>query len=541
MKRAFVVVTLCVTVVFGQACPETPPPPPPTFATASFPEGFTWGTATAGWQIEGDTGVTGQTVPSNWSKWMELGNARGGQTNPDGNGFLIQFDDDAQRAADLGLDSFRLSIDWSRVQPEPGVIVEEELDHLDAVLDSLNARGLKPVLTLWHWTVPLWVQDPEADLDRISSKNRSVVDDFEEFVRIVIPRVKDKVDTYTVLNEPLTMVVVGYVDGTFPPGRRLDIEGATDFGINLMYMHARAFDVIKELDDVDADGDGAPSFVGLTMTANDIYPERPGDAQEELAAESLNYVYNDWVIQALTAGALDVDLNGIVDETAATDPPEGVDPALANRLEFIGVQYYGPVKVKQFDILDSFPPLYGLPLVAVADYSADEDQALPKNGMGREISASGFKDTLDRYAQWGLPLVITENGTTVNRTPPADATGDEPLELDEDQAAMYLVTHLWEVGNAIGDGADVRGYFHWTLADNYEWVEGRLQRFGAYTVDFTDPSYPRTLNKMGTALKDVIAAGAVDENVWNTYVLERFPTDTTSSGVGTTTSANPVP
>lgn len=537
MKRAFVVVTLCVTA----ACPGGDVVPPPSFATASFPAGFTWGTATAGWQIEGDIGATGQAVPSNWSKWMELGHARGGQTNPDGNGFLIHYDGDAQRAADLGLDSFRLSIDWSRVQPEPGVIVEAELVHLDEVLDSLNAHGIKPVLTLWHWTVPLWVQDPEAPLDRIGSKDHSVVDDFEDFVRIIIPRVKGKVDTYTVLNEPLTMVVVGYVDGTFPPGRRLDIERATDFGINLMYMHARAFDVIKELDDVDADGDGTNSFVGLTMTANDIYPERAGDAQEELAAESLNYVYNDWVIQALTAGALDVDLNGIVDESAGTDPPEGVDPALADRLEFIGVQYYGPVKVKQFDLLDSFRPLYGLPLVNVADYTAAEDQLLPRNGMGREIQASGFKDTLDRYAQWGLPLMITENGTTVNRPPPDDATGDEAPELDEDQAAMYLVTHLWEVGHAINAGADVRGYFHWTLADNYEWVEGRLQRFGAYTVDFNDPGYPRTLNKMGQALKDVVAAGAVNDEIWNKYVLARFPTDTTTAGVSTTTSANPVP
>jgi beta-glucosidase len=387
--------------------------------------------------------------------------------------------------------------------------------------------------------VPLWVQDPLDGVDRIATKEHGVVEDFDAFVRVVVPRVKDKVDTYTVLNEPLTMAVVGYLDGAFPPGKRLDIEGATDFGINLMYMHARAFDVIKELDDVDADGDGADSFVGLTMTANDIYPEDPSNDQEQLAAESLNYVYNDWVIRALTEGELDVDLNGFVDPTADTDPKEGVDDALRSRLELIGVQYYGPVKVKRFEILDSFPPLYGLPLADVADYTADEDQLLPANGMGREIQAAGFAHTLDHYAQWGLPLIVTENGTTVNRRPTSDDSTAGALQMDEAQAAMYLVAHLWEVGAAIRRGVDVRGYFHWTLADNFEWVEGRLQRFGAYTVDFEDPSFERAKNAMGQALEDIATADAVNEEIWERYVLDRFPTDGTSEGQGATTAEDP--
>ena len=530
-----------VALVAGLAsgCSAPAPPPGPGFKTAAFPAAFVWGTATAGWQIEGDAAAVGNDpVQSNWSQWMAMGEGVGGQTNPRGNGFLTQYDEDAQRAVDLGLDSFRLSVDWSRIQPAPGVFDEAELAHLDDVLQSLVDHGLKPVLTLWHWTVPLWVQDPLAKLDRISSKQHDVVDDFEAFVRVVIPRVKDKVDTYTVLNEPLTMVVVGYVDGTFPPGKRLDIEGATDFGINLMYMHARAFDVIKELDDKDADADGIDSFVGLTMTANEIYPEDPQSDQEQFAATSLNYVYNDWVIKALTLGELDVDLDDVIDPEAGTDPREGIDEALRNRLEFIGVQYYGPAKVKQFDLLDAFPPLYGLPLVDVVKYTALDDQKLPRNGMGREINASSFAQTLDRYAQWGLPLFVTENGTTVNRRP-ADKDPAAPLQLDEAQAAMYLTTHLWEVGAAIGRGVDVRGYFHWTLADNFEWVEGRRQRFGAYTVDFDDPALPRSKNAMGQALQDIATAGAVTEEMWQRYVDDNFSTDATAAGQGPTTSEDP--
>lgn len=520
-----------------------PPEPTAGFLPATFPEGFGWGTAIAQWQAEGDEGEGGP-VDSNWSRWAAMHKVKGEQTNPRGNGFHTEFQADIDRAAALGLTQFRLSLDWARVEPQPGVYDDAELTHFEAVLDAVRAAGMEPVLTLYHWTVPPWVQNPNADaaegfVDRIADKDPAVVDDFEGFVREVIPRVKDRVDTYTVLNEPLTMVVVGYIDGRFPPGGVLAIERATDFGINLMRMHARAFGVIKELDDVDADGDGAASFVGLTMTANDVYPENPDSAQQQLAAESMNYVYNDWVLQTLTRGVLDVDLDGDVEPASATDPPEGDYPELANTLEFIGVQYYGPVKVKESALLNNVAPLFGMPLTDVALYTGDDDQARPHNAMGREISGAGFADTLDRYARWGLPLIVTENGTTTNLRPAFGDHDPPPIPapvFDDAQAAMYLTVHLWEVARALARGVDVRGYYHWTLADNFEWVEGSLQRFGAYRVDFGDPAMPRTLTTMGQAYGEIIAAGAVTEDLWGRYVLPRFPTDGTAAGLGATTS-----
>jgi beta-glucosidase/6-phospho-beta-glucosidase/beta-galactosidase len=203
------------------------------------------------------------------------------------------------------------------------------------------------------------------------------------------------------------------------------------------------------------------------------------------------------------------------------------------------VQYYGPVLVKEVAFLVDTAPLYGLPLTDVGSYSDTDDQKRPHNGMGREISAAGFADTLDRYAKWNLPLIITENGTTTNLQPAYDDEAGGPIPapvFDEDQAAMYLVTHLWEVGRAMQRGVDIRGYYHWTLADNFEWVDGRLQRFGAYHVDFDSEGYPRTLSKMGEALRDVAAAGGIDEALWDAYVGDEFSTDTTSKGQGHTTS-----
>lgn len=530
---------LFLLVVVSTACPEDPVP---GFLPATFPADFGWGTAIAQWQAEGDEGEAGP-IDSNWSRWAAMNKVKGEQQNPRGNGFHTDYQGDIDRAAALGLTRFRLSLDWARVEPQQGVYDDAELTHFEAVLDAIRAAGMEPVLTLYHWTVPPWVQSPDPDsaegvLDRIATKDAAIAEDFEAFVREVIPRVKDRVDTYTVLNEPLTMVVVGYIDGRFPPGATLAIERATDFGINLMRMHARAFDVIKELDDVDADGDGAASFVGITMTANDVYPENPESAQQQLAAESMNYVYNDWVLQTLTRGVLDVDLDGDVEPASVTDPLEGEYPELANKLEFIGVQYYGPVKVKESALLNSVAPLYGMPLTDVALYTDPEDQARPHNAMGREISGAGFADTLDRYGRWGLPLVVTENGTTTNLRPDFDDDDPPPIPapvFDEEQAAMYLTVHLWEVARAIARGVDVRGYYHWTLSDNFEWVEGSLQRFGAYTVDFEDPAMPRTLNKMGQAYQEIVAAGGVTEELWARWVLPRFPTDSTAAGVGATT------
>jgi beta-glucosidase len=527
-----IVLALCVGCPDGTGEADAGSEPAEDTRFVQFPADFSWGTAVAQWQVQGDQSSTGgDPIASNWSEWMSMGKGRMEQQNPVGNGFLTQYEEDFDRAKELGLDTFRLGVDWARIEPTPGVFDEGEMNHVVNMLEALQARGLRPVLTLWHWTVPLWVQNPNPDhpdgyVDMIASEDRAIVDRFEAFVREVIPRVKEYVDIYTVLNEPFSMVSAGYVGAVFPPGKFLDIDGGTQFLVNLAFMHARAFDVIKELDDIDADGDGQESFIGLTQTANLFYPIDPENEAQIFASERTSYVFNDVVMNALTRGELDVDLDGAY-TSSDTVPPEGEYEELKNRLEFIGVQYYGPVVMKDDPLFIDYHPLYGYPLLEVEDY----DETLPHNGMGRQISATGFRDTIELYAQWDLPIILTENGTTTNGVPVED---DEGLIIDlpnvPDQAAMYLVEHLWEVAQAIKRGVDIRGYYHWTLADNYEWVEGRYQRFGAYTVDWDDAELPRTLSRMGEALQDVVQAGEINEAIWNEYVQDRYSTDTSSAG-----------
>jgi len=534
LKTTLRLMILLLTPLFLlMGCPEEPQ----ALQEVSFPADFRFGTALAQWQAEGDYSPEGP-VDSNWSQWAAMGMTHGAQTNAQGNGFYWKYEEDIALAKGLGLEVFRLGVDWSRIEPTPGVYSESEIDHLVDVVRAISDAGLEPVLTLYHWTVPVWVQNPNPAavtgvVDLLATPNRDVVDYFEGFVRQIVPRVKEWVDTYTVLNEPFSMISAGYIGGVFPPGGYLDFEGGTQFGINLLFMYARAFDVIKELDDKDANGDGASSWVGLTMTANEFYPVEKGNSDEEYAAEQISYVFNDWIMIALTEGKLDVDLDRKYDNLQ-TLPPEGVYDELVGKLEFVGVQYYGPVMVDDVSWLVETPPLFGLPLLEVDGY----DSNLPHNGMKREIKASGFRDTLDIYEKYNVPMVITENGTTTNG--PA-LEGAEGLELGpsvEAQAAMYLVEHFWEVGKAIEDGMDIRGYYHWTLADNFEWVEGHLQRFGAYRVDFSDPDYERRKTEMADALEDIVSARGITEALWQKYVLSRYPTDNTVNG-GITTSSEP--
>jgi beta-glucosidase len=508
---------------------------PSGFKSVSFPASFEWGTAVAQWQVAGDARANGgEPIDSNWGRYLAIDKAKDGQRNPDGNGFMTQYEADLDRAASLGLKAFRISLDWSRVEPSPGVYDDAEIAHFVGVLEAAKARGLKPVLTFWHWVVPAWVQNPDfatGYVDMLAAADGEIVTRFEAMVRHVLPSVVGLVDTYTVLNEPFSIISAGYMAAEFPPGRIFpDVPAATRVGLNLIFMHAKAYDAIKELDTVDADGDGVTSFVGLTQTANLFYTQT-GSAQEVLAKDSISYVFNDWIMIALLDGQLDVNLDGDALDADTLPKAEGHYPELEGRLDFIGVQYYGPVVIREEPLLAEFHPLYGYPMITVEDY----DASLPHNGMGREISAAGFADTIDHYAQWNIPILLTENGTTTNGLPVEDDAGTlVDLPRSEAQAAMYLMEHLWEVGRAIARGVDIRAYYHWTLADNFEWIEGDRQRFGAYAVDFDDVNRPRTLTKMGEALRDVVEKNGIDEALWETYVLDRYPSDTRESGGLTT-------
>jgi beta-glucosidase/6-phospho-beta-glucosidase/beta-galactosidase len=326
----------------------------------------------------------------------------------------------------------------------------------------------------------------------------------EAFARHVVPAFAADVDFWIPLNEPFSVLSAGYLLGGHPPGGLLDMEGSIRAGMNFIFGHARVAAAIRELDAQDADGDGRPALIGYAAAANEFPPQDPSKPEDVFASERIGYIFNDVFPEAWTSGRLDVNMDGDTTDTGTT-PPEGLYDELAGTLDWIGVNYYGPGRA-QGGSFARIEPLRGLPLLEVDDY----DPLLPHNEMNREISAAGFLDTLRRYAAWGLPIYITENGI-----------GDS----DDSQRPFYLLEHLRVLGLALGEGIDIRGYLHWSLTDNFEWTYGLTQRFGLYRIDFTDPLLPRTELPSADLYRQIVAAGGIDDDLWGAWALARYPSD----------------
>lgn len=469
--------------------------------TVTFPAGFLWGTANSAYQSEGNFKPGGGRVESNWSHWEDLGEIDTGERNDRGANFYVRFDDDFALAQQDGHNAIRIGLEWARIEPEEGVFDQDEMDHYIQVIDAARARGLNVVLTLYHWVVPTWVEDPFTNEDLFATAmNRHLWDRFDEFVRYVVPQIADRVDYYVSFNEPFAVISEGYLTAEHPPGKFWDLEGATNYLVNVAFMHARSYRTIHALDAGDADGDGKSAMVGIAAVATPFYPKDPNRPGDVRGADSLNYIVNDLFTNAVVYGDLDVNLDRDTTDPN-TIPPEGRYPELAGSLDYIGINYYGPMRVTALG-----PPVWGMPTANVNDY----DPLLPHNGLGQEINAADFRVVLDRYARYGLPLLITENGTDTR---------------EFDQRGMYLMEHIYELGKAIRDGLPIIGYLQWSLTDNFEWQHGYASRFGLYRVDYTQPDYPRIRTDGADAMREIIAHNRIDRALYEKYVRDRYPSD----------------
>ena len=429
-----------------------------------FPDGFLWGTATAAHQVEGGN------TNNDWWAWEQMeGTIAGGDVSGDASDHYARFDEDFALAAALGNQAHRFSIEWSRIEPERDVIDADEVAHYHAVLDSLEEHGLQPVVTLSHFTSPLWVSnplDPASDLDGwLSDDTRT---EFAEFAGFLAAEYGDQVDLWVTFNEPLVSSVAAAND-SFPPGAFHD-DLETNIGIaaqwvaGMLFAHGSAYDAIRLADAADADGDGAPASVGIAQHMVAFAPLDETNPAHVDAAEWMDQIFNRLFVDAVVHGWLDVNLDGDHDD-AGTTPPEGVYPQLAGTADWLGLNYYRRLLAIPTggDVLRAIP---------------QDDPDLPSNELGWSVYPEGMLDALRVLDGYGLPILITENGTP---------------DADDDERGPFLVDHLVSVHRAIEEGADVRGYFHWSLIDNFEWAEGFEPRFGLVAVDYsTQQRTPRS-------------------------------------------------
>ena len=390
--------------------------------------------------------VEGGNDRNDWWDW-ELrpgaiqGNARSGSACL----HWDRYEEDLDLLRGLGLNCFRFSIEWSRIEPEPGRYDEAALAHYRALLEACRARAITPMVTLHHFTIPRWF----AALGGFEERRN--LPHFERFARLAGERYGDLVDWWITVNEPEVLGFYGYSAGAWPPGVA-DRSRALQVIANLLEAHALAARALRESDRVDADGDGRAVLAGVAKHWVLLEPKRAWSPLDRIATRVQHAVFNEAVVRALAGGPIDLRIPG--SKPAIRDP--GI---MAGSSDYLGVNYYTRWMVSLFGA-DPRSARRGAPL----------------SDLGWEIFPEGLERAIRECSAFGLPMVVTENGL---------ADGADRWRPD------FVRATLLALDRARRGGADVRGYVHWSLMDNFEWADGHEGRFGLYAVDFDHPEGPR--------------------------------------------------
>ena len=440
-----------------------------------FPENFVWGSATAAYQVEGATFEDGRGE-SIWDRFSHTpGNTERGETGDTACDQYHRYPEDIAIMKTLGLQAYRFSIAWPRILPTgAGAVNAKGLDYYDRLTDALLEAGIAPFVTLYHWDLPQALEDAGGWPARETATH------FADYAEIVARRLGDRVSHFMTFNEPMPFCMLGYREGTHAPGRKdKRASFAAAYTVNL--AHGLAYERIKTV---------APkSAVGITEVAfNYISYHRDGSAEEQVRrASDLN---NGIFIEPIALGTYPAS----VIETEAAFLPD-IDPGdlkIMHRYDFMGLQYYCD------HLLCNTP----------ADARTFEPQRFPffeYTEMGWPVTPVGMYEQIrfwtDRYNI--KEIYITENGSAW-----PDVLNHEG-RVQDDSRVDYLRCHLHQVHRAVEEGAPVKGYFAWSLLDNFEWSMGYRPRFGLVYVDY--PTQNRFIKDSGFAYRDIICANGLSQ------------------------------
>ena len=424
-----------------------------------FPPGFLWGAATSAYQIEGSPLADG-AGESIWHRFSHTpGRVKHGHTGDVACDHYRRWVEDVGLLQDLGFRAYRFSIAWGRILPQGrGRVNPAGLDFYDRLVDRLAAAEIAPFVTLYHWDLP-------QALDELGGwTNPDVAGWFADYAHAVVRRLGDRVPFWATLNEPWVVTDGGYLHGVLAPGVRAAAAAAL-VSRHLLHAHAAGMAALRA---------GGAAAAGIVLNLEPKYPASDKEADRAATARADAY-FNRQFLDPLFLGRYPEELAELYGEVARTD----FSALPAEPPDFLGINYYTREVVRHDP--------QGWPLRA----AGIPQPAAPHTSLDWEIYPPGLRDILvwvrDRYGR--LPLYVTENG----------AASDEPLQ--DPLRTAYLRDHLRAVHAALEHGVDVRGYFVWSLLDNFEWAHGYTQRFGIVHVDFaTQKRTPKDSARFCTAV-----------------------------------------
>lgn len=427
-------------------------------AAEPFPAGFLWGVATAGHQIEGGDRT------SNWAAWEKAGRV----SQPIGKAidFWNRYEEDLDLAKGLGLSAFRLSLEWAKIEPQPGVFDQEAIAHYHAVLDAVRARGMEPIVTVVHFTYPAWLDQPDAR-GRAGWEAERMPGEFARFAGWAAQEYGAKVRWWLTINEPNTYALVGYLAGMMPPGKRNPFAYMQAMA-NLSAAHKLGYEAIHA-----ADADAMVSINPIMVHQRPDDPVyKPGPVPEEVQV----------------AGGFYTDETTFLDQFAPQATKKGAppDPNAKRWLDYMAFNYFYAVKPTEIGSISNYGrwPIY-------------------PDGMHQVAKKL--------HARYQLPLMVTENGMpTVSDNPRADGWTRE----------AYLVNHLAQLKKAVAEGVPVLGYMHWTLVDNYEW--GSYEpKFGLFGIDRRDPTLRRFRTPGADTFEAIVKGNRLPPELVDRYLGRR--------------------
>ncbi len=463
-----------------------------------FPDNFLWGAASAAQHIE-------HQQPSDWTSFERTVIAEGRTSTNPRPGYAIpghinnldaypalvrlkktnydeMFDHDFSIAQTLGHNSHRFSISWARLFPRKGMVRPDKrgLAFYNEIFASLKAHNIQPLVSLFHFSTPDWFWE-EKDGKRGWERD-DAIHHFEMFVTAVVEAFGQHVSIWTTLNEPMTYVFNGYMEGIFPPLEQRDILGVAPVVAKLLEAHSRAYEIVH----ADANKRSKEVLVGIAKHTRAFEPLRTWAPLDRLSAATIDQAFIWDFLDAIQSGVM---------KLVNTDFELEI-PQLKGTQDYVGINYYGRFYVESKLLDPAKPEIHFYDPNLPDEVRSDLDWAIYPHGFYQVLVAA--------HKRYGKPIYVLENGL-------ADLKGNDK------RRQQFLVTHLREIWNAINHaGADIRGYMHWSFIDNFEWAEGFTARFGLIKTEY-DNEFKRVPRPSAYLYRDIIRSNGISSEVWNSY------------------------